>query len=172
MAEETCVAADLLQLHFASMTSSNRLLRAKLALVAILSCLLSVRTQIAAESNSITGNAAATSDWTQDAPGVRHKVTIDDLPAPYATKSAQNDARVVRRPPDAQLRVPPGFKVEEYARGFDYPRFLLTAPNGDIFVTESRSNSIKVLRDKDGDGKPDILLVDKKQVAWFSPSAT
>ena len=102
---------------------------------------------------------AATSDWTQDAPGVRHKITIDDLPAPYATKSAQNDARVVRRPPDAQLRVPPGFKIEEYARGFDNPRFLLTAPNGDIFVTESRSNSIKVLRDKDGDGKPDATEI-------------
>src|SRR6267143_5200778 len=60
---------------------------------------------------------SVTSDWTQDAPGARHKITIDDLPAPYATKSAQNDPRVVRRPPGAQLRVPPGFKIEEYASG-------------------------------------------------------
>jgi glucose/arabinose dehydrogenase len=28
-------------------------------------------------------------------------------------------------------------------------------PNGDIFVTESRANEIKVLRDSNGDGKPD-----------------
>ena len=106
-----------------------------------------------------TSVAPPNSDWHQDAPGARHKITIDDLPAPYATKSAQNDARVVRRPPDAQLHVPPGFKIEECAHGFDNPRFLLTAPNGDIFVTESRSNSIKVLRDKDGDGKPDATEI-------------
>jgi glucose/arabinose dehydrogenase len=106
-----------------------------------------------------TSVAPPNADWTQDAPGVRHKITVDDLPAPYATKSAQNDARVVRRPPDAQPRVPSGFKIEEFARGLDNPRFLLTAPNGDIFVTESRSNSIKILRDKDGDGKPETTEI-------------
>lgn len=119
--------------------------------------------QTSAESDrskqSFTGKTAVTGDWTQDAPGVRHKITLDDLPAPYATKSAQNGPRVVRRPPSGQLRVPAGFKIEEYASGFVYPRFLLTAPNGDIFVTESRSNSIKVLRDIDGDGKPDATEI-------------
>jgi glucose/arabinose dehydrogenase len=132
------------------MTSSNCLCRAKLALVATLSFLLLSRTQIAAESNSITGDAAATSDWTQDAPGVRHKIGVGDLPPPYATESAQNFPRVVRRPQGAQLRVPSGFKIEEYASGFDDPRFLLTAPNGDLFVTESDTNAIKVLPDKGG----------------------
>jgi glucose/arabinose dehydrogenase len=117
-----------------------------------------------------------TGDWTQDAPGVRHKIAIDKLPPPYATRAAQNDARVVRRPPGAQLRVPPGFKIEEYASGFVYPRFLLTAPNGDIFVTESRSNSIKVLRDSGGDGKPDATevfadggLKDPFGIAFYPP---
>ena len=51
--------------------------------------------------------------------------------------------------------MPPGFKIEEYASGFRDPRFLLTAPNGDIFVTESHADQIKVLRDADGDGKPE-----------------
>lgn len=102
------------------------------------------------------GKTALTDDWTQDAPGVRHKITMTDLPVPYATGSAQNSPRVVRRPPGAQLRVPPGFKIEEYASGFDDPRFLLTAPNGDIFVTESRSNAIKILRARGG-GKPDTI---------------
>src|SRR5437588_34127 len=100
--------------------------------------------------------APLNADWTKDAPGVRHKFTVEDLPAPYATKSADNSPREVRRPAGAEPRVPPGFKIEQYASGFSYPRYLLTAPNGDIFVTESNEGSIKVLRDSDGDGKPDL----------------
>jgi glucose/arabinose dehydrogenase len=102
---------------------------------------------------------AVTDDWTQDAPGIRHKITLDDLPPPYQTESVNNDARVVARPAGAQLRVPAGFKIEQYAAGFRDPRYLLTAPNGDIFVTESRADIIKVLRDTDGDGKPNVTEV-------------
>lgn len=46
--------------------------------------------------------------------------------------------------------------MEEYARGFRNPRFLLTAPNGDVFVTESAAERITVLRGSNGDGKPDL----------------
>ena len=72
------------------------------------------------------------------------------------TKSADNDPTIIPRPKEAELHVLPGFKVEEYARGFRNPRFLLTAPNGDIFVTESEANRITVLRDTSGDGKPNL----------------
>jgi len=105
---------------------------------------------------TISGKAAIDADWTQDAPGVRHRITPADLPPPYQTESVTNDARVVPRPADAQLKVPPGFKVEQFASGFRDPRYLVTAPNGDIFVSESRADMIKVLRDADGDGKPEI----------------
>ncbi len=88
-------------------------------------------------------------DWTNDAPGVRRKIVVDDLPLPNETKSADNDPTIIKRPPGAKLQVLPGFKVEEYARGF-----LLTAPNGDIFVRESEANRITVLRDTTGNGKP------------------
>ncbi len=98
-------------------------------------------------------------DWTTDAPGVRRKITVDDLPPPNATKSASNGPTVVARPKGAQLHGPPGFKIEEYAAGFRDPRVLLTAPNGDIFVSESRANQIKVMRDKDGNGKPDLTEI-------------
>ena len=107
----------------------------------------------------ITGKAAVDADWTQDAPGVRHKLTPADLPPPYQTESVTNDAKVVKQPPGAQLRVPAGFKVEQYAAGFRDPRYLLTAPKGDIFVSESRGDQIKVLRDSDGDGKPETSEV-------------
>ncbi len=104
---------------------------------------------------TLSGKAAVDADWTKDAPGVRHRITPADLPPPYQTESAVNDARVVARPTGGQLQVPAGFKIEQYTAGFRDPRFLLTAPNGDIFVTESRGNSIKVLRDAESDGKPD-----------------
>jgi glucose/arabinose dehydrogenase len=123
-----------------------------------------------------SAQTAATDDWTKDAPGVRHKITLDDLPPPYQTGSVNNDAHVVARPADAQLRVPTGFKIEQYAAGFRNPRYLLTAPNGDIFVTESSADLIKVLRDTDGDGKPDVTEVFAKEglsdpfgIAFYPP---
>jgi len=110
----------------------------------------------AAESSGtlLTGKAAM-GDWRSDAPGVSRKIAVADLPPPSSNILAINRARVVNRPADAPLRVPPGFKIELYASGFRDPRFLLTAPNGDIFVVESRANQIKVLRDTNDDGKPD-----------------
>lgn len=85
-------------------------------------------------------------DWTSDKPGARRKITVDDLPPPNSSSSVSNSPRVVPRPPGAQLQVPPGFKIDIFASGFRDPRFLLTAPNGDIFVTESRADQIKVIR--------------------------
>jgi glucose/arabinose dehydrogenase len=74
------------------------------------------------------------------------KITVDDLPAPSSSVLAINPPRVSSRPKGAQLQAPAGFKVDMYASGFRDPRFLLTAPNGDIFVSESRDNQIKVIR--------------------------
>src|SRR4051794_31872393 len=86
--------------------------------------------------------APPNADWKADAPGVRHKYTVGDLSAPFASGSASNSPREVRPPAGAQPKVPAGFKIEQYASGFSYPRYLVTAPNGDIFVTESRENSV------------------------------
>jgi glucose/arabinose dehydrogenase len=79
-----------------------------------------------------------------------------DLPPDLATPSASNGPRVVPAPKNAKPRVPKGFEVALFATGLINPRYLLTAPNGDIFVTESSANTIRVLRDSDGDGRPDI----------------
>jgi glucose/arabinose dehydrogenase len=100
----------------------------------------------------LTGQAAL-GDWTGDAPGVRRKITVADLPPPNASRSANNSPRIVSRPAGAQLRVPAGFQVEEYAAGFRDPRVLLTAPNGDIFISESQADEIKVLRRRKTDEK-------------------
>jgi glucose/arabinose dehydrogenase len=75
------------------------------------------------------------------------------LPAPYHTESARRSSRVIPQPANAQLTVPKGFKVNVYAEGgFRYPRWMALAPNGDVFVADSRANSIVVLRDKNKDG--------------------
>ncbi len=101
----------------------------------------------------------ALGDWTTDAPGVRRKLTVADLPPPFATRSARNSAKEVERPKGALPRVPAGFAVDLFASGLENPRMARVAPNGDLFVAESEKNRVRVLRDADGDGKPEALEI-------------
>ena len=117
---------------------------------------LALTSLAAGEEGKLLTGQAAMADWRGDAPGVRRKITVADLPPPNETRSANNGPDIVARPPGAQLHVPAGFRVEEYARGFRDPRVLLTAPSGDIFVVESGADEIKVLRDRDGNGRPEV----------------
>ena len=116
---------------------------------------IAVRLEGAAVSGTLLTGKGAMGDWESDSPGMRRKITVADLPPPSSNVLAINRPHVARKPPDTQPKVPTGFKIELYASGFRDPRFLLTAPNGDIFVVESRANQIKVLRDSNADGKPD-----------------
>jgi glucose/arabinose dehydrogenase len=88
----------------------------------------------------------AMGDWTTDAPGVRRKITPADLPPPGATKSVDNGPKKAARPQDAWPKAPAGFTVELLAEGLANPRAIKAAPNGDLFVAESRSNRIRALR--------------------------
>src|SRR5207302_358561 len=95
-----------------------------------------------AQQRVLTGQGAL-GDWTTDAPGVRRRITVADLPKPFATEAAQNDARIVKRPDGAWPRVPSGFQVEEFANGLDNPRLIRLAPNGDLFLAESSPGRIR-----------------------------
>lgn len=85
-------------------------------------------------------------DWQADKPGRIRLIRPQDLVPPGATRSAASSARVVPRPPEAALRVPAGFKIELFAEGLRAPRIVRVAPNGDVFVAETRAGTIRVLR--------------------------
>jgi glucose/arabinose dehydrogenase len=81
------------------------------------------------------------------------------LAPPHATSSANNGPRVVPAPDGRLPKAPDGYQVSVWTRDVDNPRHLRLAPNGDIFVAESRAGRIKIFRDTDGDGKPDKTFV-------------
>lgn len=80
------------------------------------------------------------------------KISLGDLPAPYASDSASRPPNVVAPPANASLNVPDGFTVNLFAEGLDKPRWLSLTPDGDVLVTETRQNRIQRLIDADGNG--------------------
>ena len=115
----------------------------------------------ATEASTVTGSTITTppptppfTDFRYEEPGRSRKITVADLPAPYATHSASNGPELVSRPDGVIPKAPPGFKVNLYAEGLDTPRVIRTAPNGDIFLAESGSGQIRVYRGMTADGKP------------------
>jgi glucose/arabinose dehydrogenase len=107
---------------------------------------------------------------------------VPPLPKPYETPSALNFSTVVGWPEGRTPTAPAGFEVTRYAAGLDYPRWFHLLPNGDVLVSEARTqlrpghdrnspavqgdlrsralgnsaNRITLLRDADGDGYPEI----------------
>jgi glucose/arabinose dehydrogenase len=88
-------------------------------------------------------------------PMKHYEVRADRLPPPYHSESAANPPRVIRRPADAKLIVPPGFRVDIWVEDFEDPRNMVLAPNGDVFVADMSGLKIDVLRDTNGDSLPD-----------------
>jgi glucose/arabinose dehydrogenase len=62
--------------------------------------------------------------------------------------SNANAPTIVPRPAGAQIHVPPGFSVEEFARGFARPRFMVEGPGGEVLVSDTvPKGSVIALRD-------------------------
>ena len=98
-------------------------------------------------------------DFRFEKPGLTRKVTVADLPKPYATESAGNGPTVVAKPEDAWPVVPEGFKVGLYSKDVDGPRMIRTAPNGDIVVAESMKGQVTILHGMTADGKAEKASV-------------
>lgn len=115
--------------------------------------------------------------------GADVKLTAPDPDGPIPTL---NPAKAVGWPANGAPVAPAGFTVTRFAEGLAHPRWLYLLPNGDVLVVESNSpprqkkgitdlvagwmmkrggagvaspNQITLLRDADGDGKPEVKSV-------------
>lgn len=100
----------------------------------------------------------ATAVPADETPGTRIRVRAADMPAPYATPSASNSPRF-HQAPGGGLVLPKGFASNVFADGLERARWLAVAPNGDVFLTQSTSSKIWLLRDADGDGRAEMKQV-------------
>jgi len=82
-------------------------------------------------------------DYRSQVPGAVHRIMPADLPPPFTPPV---NPRFEQKPPSPWPQAPSGFVVERYASGFETPRTIRTAPNGDLFVTELGTGRIRVLR--------------------------
>jgi len=105
-----------------------------------------------------------------------------DLPKP--TESKKKFSEVIGWPAGKTPTAPTGFTVTEFAAGLENPRWAYVLPNGDVLVAESQTerkgikkvvakvngqaksgaegesaNRITLLRDSNGDGKPEVREV-------------
>lgn len=100
-------------------------------------------------------SACGNSQQPQDA----KKSANDTLPAPFATKSARVNSKVIGWPEGKTPVAPAGFTVSRFADSLDNPRWLYVASDGDVFVAEANTksraksgNRITLLRDSNKDG--------------------
>ena len=87
------------------------------------------------------------------------RISLDSLPQPFASDSASNPADIIPVPNNPTLQVPDGFTVNVFAEDLDRPRWLAVTPTGDVLVTETPLNQIRLLRDTDGDGTADFSQI-------------
>ncbi len=83
------------------------------------------------------------------------RISVASLPLPFASDSASKSPNVVPIPQNPTLQVPQGFTVNVFAENLDRPRWLALTPSGDVLVTETRLNRIRLLSDTNGDGAAD-----------------
>ncbi len=84
-----------------------------------------------------------------------YRITVEDLPAPFASESAKQNPKVVVPPDDFALTVPAGFTANLFAEGVEKARWPAFTPTGDLLISCGRTNQIHLLRDADGDGVSD-----------------
>lgn len=106
--------------------------------------------------NQVEAEQKSTAVFTEPLTPQPITIEVEGLPKPYATNSASKPPRVVPIPSNPTLRVPPGFQVNVFAANLDRPRWLALTPDGDVLVTETRQNRIRLLKDSNRDGVADV----------------
>ncbi|MGL5131209.1 MAG: PQQ-dependent sugar dehydrogenase, partial [Planktothrix sp.] len=85
------------------------------------------------------------------------RINSEELPQPFHSDSASKPPEVIPIPNNPVLNVLPGFKVNIFAENLDNPRWLALTPQGDVLVTETKQNRIRLLRDTNQDGVADEI---------------
>ena len=83
------------------------------------------------------------------------RITIDELPEPFASESAQAQPKIAPVPDDPVLNAPAGFSVNVFAADVPQARWLALTPDGDVLCSSGKNNKIHLLQDTDGDGVAD-----------------
>ncbi|GAV00096.1 hypothetical protein RvY_10993 [Ramazzottius varieornatus] len=86
--------------------------------------------------------------------------TIDPNNLTITSAFVEHKITIIHQPDNANLTVPKGFQVNVFASGdppntFVQPRQMTLAPNGDVFITDSRAGIVYALRDADRNGVAD-----------------
>jgi glucose/arabinose dehydrogenase len=105
--------------------------------------------------NSVAKTQTATIK-TQNLTPTPIKITLADLPQPYATESASNSPQVIPVPKQPTLQVPAGFKVNVFANNLPDVRWMTVTPDGDVLAVQSKQDKITLLQDKNNDGVAEI----------------
>ncbi|MBI4910633.1 MAG: PQQ-dependent sugar dehydrogenase [Acidobacteria bacterium] len=79
------------------------------------------------------------------------------LPEPFHTPSAANGAKVVPQPQNMKLKLPARFSAEEYASGFQKPRYMVQGPSGELLVTESVAKGAVTLLTNGGKDRKKLI---------------
>jgi glucose/arabinose dehydrogenase len=98
--------------------------------------------------------SAAFGGFDQDRPGLRRLIRPHDLPP--STRSTTASTQGATRPEGVIPEVPAGFSVALVVSGLTGPRAINVAPNGDVFIAESRANRVRVLRLSADNGEPAV----------------
>ncbi len=69
--------------------------------------------------------------------------TTISLPPPNATPSVFRFPKIIAKPEGVNLRLPPGFVIEEFASGFRRARFMTLGPSGEILLADSATANAK-----------------------------
>lgn len=125
---------------------------------------------------ALAASAVAQNPDPQETVGQKFTFKANKLAEPFATPATASRSTTAPRPPEAKLRVPPGFQTTLFADGLTSARWLAVAPNGDVFLAEPDRDTtragepgkgkITVLRDADNDGKAEIRETYAEGLKW------
>jgi glucose/arabinose dehydrogenase len=100
-----------------------------------------------------------TGAWSPDKPGQDYQVSAASLPPPSSSVDLDTPPpKDLTWPAGSTPQVAKGFSISVFAR-LRQPTWMAVAPNGDVFVSQTNSRSVLLLRDSDRKGRADKSFV-------------